>query len=86
MFLAPAREMQEYEMAQVKAGFLETEAGMEQTMEEQRQHQFLDFIRKVADDDWGLSHRELVMEARTLLGRTYSPDEDSDQPEADSDQ
>jgi hypothetical protein len=80
MFLAPVREMQEYEMAQVKAGFLETEGPEgKQTnmMEEHLQQQLFDFVTKVADDDWGLSHRELVTEARTLLGRTYSPDEDS---------
>jgi hypothetical protein len=40
--------------------------------------ELFDFVTRVADDDWGLSHQQLVVEARALLGRTYSPDEDSD--------
>jgi hypothetical protein len=46
-------------------------------MDDRLQQQLFDFVTKVADDDWGISHKELVLEARTLLGRTYSPDEDS---------
>jgi hypothetical protein len=37
----------------------------------------IDFVTKVADDDWGVSHRDLVTEARQLLGRTYSRDRGS---------
>jgi hypothetical protein len=44
--------------------------------------QLFDFATKVADDDCGLSRQQLVMEARTLLGRTYTHDDESN-PQSD---
>jgi hypothetical protein len=71
--------MQEYKVAENeigRTGLRIARMGVERELFDQ----LFDFATKVADDDWGLSRRELVKEARTLLGRTYSSDEESGPP------
>jgi DNA (cytosine-5)-methyltransferase 1 len=57
MFLAPAREMQEYEMAQVKIGFLETKAGS-QPRQRRREPKAPAETRLASDGRVGMSTKE----------------------------
>jgi hypothetical protein len=80
MFLAPSWNVQEYKMAKIQNGLLAAEAAKwgVLTMDESFVNALFDFATKVADDDWGLSHGQLVDEARALLERTYPGDDGSE--------